>query len=986
MHTLKFLPLFLSVFSCSVVAQTNSLPYRPVAAEYSEQLDRIILVSENPNSLHIYNPANNQNQSVPLSHAPLSLAITPDKVHAVIGHDRFITYVDLQKRTVISVHEIPDTAPVVTASDSWAYVISSRTSQSTFSINLQTGEIISSHRNVTAATARFNSSTSSIYGTKDGIYPNDIWEFHVEGGKISSEGIPVYFGNVCVQGLLWFSSDEKRIYNGCGTVFHASQNLSLDRHYFSSIPNTKDIAAFAESEKLKRIAVIETDTSYSENSINSDKIKVFNNQYFSPTGEFVLPQTVVGGNSFSSKGKWIFFNSASTSLHIIMQVDERSGLLDNFVTHTVPMDTPQHCGASFSSTSMSINWTNQSHSIEVKAPSSCVHLAYTNDPWIQIPAGLGAGDTNLSFITQTNPNPSMRTGRIMVGNSILIIHQQGASATGNVSILGYNVIDAEYSKQTDKIILTSDHPDQLIIYSPSDKSERTVALVQKPVSLSVYPDGSYAAVGHDGLISYVNLKTATIEKVFEILTDANKLILAPNGYIYIYPRGNSSNFFNLEISSGKITPTPTYSQAQIPRLTNSWKYIYTGGGFSFKWDIREGRAKLSRSFNSYTELNSCGNVWLSEDDRRIFSACGKAFLASEIPSEDGKPNGSLSQSQGGVQWVSHSAQRKLIAVIPNTSQTTGGFEKAPDNNQIQFYDDAYLNFTGAVPLPPLVTNAGNTHGRGAFIFWNRNATGVFVILKSNESQNTWGITEVNPSSSLQPSIINVTNGASFLPGFVTPGELITIFGNGLGPEKGTSFSLDPLTKKVGTHLAGTEVYINGIAVPVLYTSSNQINTIAPFYTNYHQDFSIQVSNQGVLTKTVKIAMSETSPAIFTLNGSGSGQAAALNLDGTIPDSTNPAIRGSYVSLYITGGGRTSYFDEVGSVNGPQLNRFLYPVSVTVGGMPTTVTFAGAAPGLVTGVGQINIKLADNTPTGDSQPVIVTVGNTSSKAQVSIAVK
>ncbi len=258
-------------------------------------------------------------------------------------------------------------------------------------------------------------------------------------------------------------------------------------------------------------------------------------------------------------------------------------------------------------------------------------------------------------------------------------------------------------------------------------------------------------------------------------------------------------------------------------------------------------------------------------------------------------------------------------------------------------------------------------------------------MQSKENPRLWGITKVSPDSSLSPSLNRVTNAASFISGRIAPGELVTIFGTGLGPEKGVSFTLDPITNTVPTNLGGTEVYIRGYAAPVLYASSTQVNAIAPYDIGPFQDFTAQVSYQGVLTTSTQSG-AETTPALFTANGSGSGQAAALNLNGTVPDSTHPATRGSYVSLYFTGGGYTSRRDPIGSVNGSQLNRYINPVSVTVGGVPATVTFAGAAPGLVTGVGQINIKLADNTPTGDAIPVIVTVGNTSSTASVSIAVQ
>jgi hypothetical protein len=59
-------------------AQTNSLSFRPVAAEYSTALDRIVMISANPNQLHIYDPVSQNETKVGLSNTPLSVSVSPD--------------------------------------------------------------------------------------------------------------------------------------------------------------------------------------------------------------------------------------------------------------------------------------------------------------------------------------------------------------------------------------------------------------------------------------------------------------------------------------------------------------------------------------------------------------------------------------------------------------------------------------------------------------------------------------------------------------------------------------------------------------------------------------------------------------------------------------------------------------------------------------------------------------------------------------------
>ena len=54
----------------------------------------------------------------------------------------------------------------------------------------------------------------------------------------------------------------------------------------------------------------------------------------------------------------------------------------------------------------------------------------------------------------------------------------------------------------------------------------------------------------------------------------------------------------------------------------------------------------------------------------------------------------------------------------------------------------------------------------------------------------------------------VTNGASNLSGPVSPGEVVVIYGSGLGPQQLTTFQADA-SGRVPNAVAGTSVYFNG---------------------------------------------------------------------------------------------------------------------------------------------------------------------------------
>jgi uncharacterized protein (TIGR03437 family) len=102
---------------------------------------------------------------------------------------------------------------------------------------------------------------------------------------------------------------------------------------------------------------------------------------------------------------------------------------------------------------------------------------------------------------------------------------------------------------------------------------------------------------------------------------------------------------------------------------------------------------------------------------------------------------------------------------------------------------------------------------------------------------------------------------------------------------------------------------------------------------------------------------------------------------------SPAPKGSYVTLYFTGGGQTNPAGVTGSITGTSILKWLaQTATVTVGGTPATVAFDGDAPTFVDGVLQLNIQLSQDTPSGAAQPVVLTIGNVSSPNTATLAVQ
>jgi uncharacterized protein (TIGR03437 family) len=242
-----------------------------------------------------------------------------------------------------------------------------------------------------------------------------------------------------------------------------------------------------------------------------------------------------------------------------------------------------------------------------------------------------------------------------------------------------------------------------------------------------------------------------------------------------------------------------------------------------------------------------------------------------------------------------------------------------------------------------------------------------------------------------PQITAVLNSASVKQGITSPGEIVSIYGIGLGGTAAAIF--DPNTPPLPSTLpasSGTSVTVNGVSAPVLYSSASQLTCIVP-YSISGPTATFLVSYSGLTSRPFSVSLAATSPGVYTANGSGTGPGAILNFDSAASDyvlnaSSTAAARGSVVVIYVTGGGATSS-SVVNQLipSSPAVNPTNAP-TVMIGGQAATVMASVAPPGSVPGLLQLNVTVPASAPTGGAVPVTVTMNGIDSQAGVTMAVK
>jgi uncharacterized protein (TIGR03437 family) len=252
-----------------------------------------------------------------------------------------------------------------------------------------------------------------------------------------------------------------------------------------------------------------------------------------------------------------------------------------------------------------------------------------------------------------------------------------------------------------------------------------------------------------------------------------------------------------------------------------------------------------------------------------------------------------------------------------------------------------------------------------------------------------------------PTIFGIFSAASYASAVISPGELVTIFGSNIGPTAPATLTVNG-AGYVDTNLSNVTVTIDGQNAPLLYVSSNQVTAQVPYEASAGAGKAVVLTNGAFPAANSTVTIGVSAPGIFTADGSGVGQAAALNTAAstgqvTLNSSTAPAKIGDTVSLYLTGEGDYNLALIPGAVT--TNTGFVIPVALTplpqmsplptvhIGGVDASagIGYSGVVPGSIVGVFQINVVVPSGSTTGATVPVVVTIAGNDTQLNVTLNV-
>ena len=645
--------------------------------------------------------------------------------------------------------------------------------------------------------------------------------------------------------------------------------------------------------------------------------------------------------------------------------------------------------------------------------STCNWTSTSTVPWIDVQVGqTGRGGGTVGYSVDNNLTPVTRTGTILVGNAVFTVSQAAAACNITLTLQGGAGVGAEGGVRPLQVATTCEwtavtNVDWITVGPPTgQRGSGTINLTVSPNNSTAPRSGAVAVLGQSVTITQAggtcSYSLSAVQPAIpaaggsysaQLVTACVWTASSNASWLSVNPptSGTGSSAINYTVAANTTSADPRTGFISVGSVSPngsanlSFSVQQAGGNCNVQLGAASAQVAAAGITSNFTVTTPCTFTARSNVAWITVTAGPNAVTYNVATNSSVQARTGTITAGGAVFTIAQAGSTCNFAVSPETLDippaggsgvirltTTSGCEWTASS------DSAWIRITGRI--------AGGTQGELQYT----------VDANSAGSARTGTLTvagraiTVRQNSGTAPRLTagGIVHSASYQPGGVSPGEIVTIYGEELGPSSLTTATLEADGLTVSKSLAGTRILFDGVAAPLVYTSRGQVSAIVPYSVAGKSTVSVTAEYLGARSSPVTLRILSAVPALYSLDSSGSGPGAVLNQDGLLNSAANPAVVGQVVILYGTGEGLTTPLQADGQLT-PGVEPLPRPrqrVTVTMGGVECPVLYAGAPPGLVAGALQINVQLAAGVPAGESVPVVLAVGEALSPDSVTIAIR
>jgi hypothetical protein len=318
--------------------------------------------------------------------------------------------------------------------------------------------------------------------------------------------------------------------------------------------------------------------------------------------------------------------------------------------------------------------------------------------------------------------------------------------------LPHDVVDAEFSKALNQVVIVSSYPvNALYLFDPVAGTETQQLLAKTPTAVSIAPDGLTAAVGHDALISVIDLQAVgqpspPVPTTLNVSTDVFDLVLDGRNRVHALPRTDQwESVHTVDVATNtEVVGTGSLYAGARGRLHPQGDFLYTANnGLSpsdiEKWDVTGDQAVVLYDSPYHGDYEMCGNLWFEETGITIYTACGNTFRSSSVQAQDMVYSGALelSEAQFGrdlIRSLSQSAAQNEIALIEYDFYNCE-ISSEPCYTHLALYESLFLNREAVYSIGPFAVAGDSYAQEGLYVFHASIGTDKYMISKLDGMPN-----------------------------------------------------------------------------------------------------------------------------------------------------------------------------------------------------------------------------------------------------------
>jgi len=524
--------------------------------------------------------------------------------------------------------------------------------------------------------------------------------------------------------------------------------------------------------------------------------------------------------------------------------------------------------------------------------------------------------------------------------------------------------------------------------SISPSGALTASTVNTPITVTVNPSGITIGSTCTGTISFATssaTQTVTVSMTVGTSTTGGNVTVSPLSMTFNYTQGQTAPAAQTATVANAISGTagiPFAVTATVQSGTTNWLQVNAANGTTpynnpgLSVSVAPGNLGTGTYQGTVTITPTGGTAQVIQVTLIVSSSvtvtASPTTLSLAYTVGSASPTGTISVSGGGAA----AAFTATAASSANWLTVTPGSGTTPNTGT--------FNLTAGINSSVLstLTPASSPY------------TGTITVQGTSPATGTTIVNVTLTVTAPLPVISSVSNGASFATGAVSPGEFISLFANAatspIGPSTAVALSSttcpSPCTQ-APTTMGGVTVtfFPLGVAAPLTYVSSGQINAVVPYEVAGQSSVSVEVKYLGQSSNAYPLTVASVAPGIFATSGSGPAAAVQYDASGNYQGvnlPTNPAKAGWILAIYMTGEGALVPAAKTGSVTAVTETPSSGAPVVRIGNQPTTVYGYAEAPGIVSGVLQVNAIVPSGAGTG---AVSLTISLGSGSAQTGVTV-